>query len=218
MLSVLRFRVTQNFVNIIFLAYGGAILLIGLAGLLAIFGGHGTTVDYAPHNWLPTAATATFYSAVILALLGIEVPLNMGVEVAHPRAITRYLFWGAAVVIVGYLLGTFGILNAVPLADQGNPSAVAEAVQRGFGGAGNFLGILVNIIFIGFFTILAFILMPLCGHRHHSHRLRGLRHLYRTVDRFAHQPAMGGVDRKYCGDLPGGWHCGLLYWAGHHQS
>src|SRR6516225_3873814 len=39
-LSVLRFRVTQNFVNIVFLAYGGAIVLIGLAGLLAIFGGH----------------------------------------------------------------------------------------------------------------------------------------------------------------------------------
>ena len=150
-LSVLRFRVTQNFVNIVFLAYGGAILLIGLAGLLSIFGGHGTPVNYAPHSWLPTAATATFYGAVILALLGIEVPLNMGVEIAHTRAITRYLFWGSAVVIVGYLLGTFGILNAVPLADQGNPSAVAEAVQKGFGGAGTFLGILVNIIFIGFF-------------------------------------------------------------------
>src|SRR6266487_6529185 len=34
LLSVLRFRVTQNFVNIVFVAYGGAILLIGLAGVL----------------------------------------------------------------------------------------------------------------------------------------------------------------------------------------
>ena len=34
-LSVLRFRVTQNFVNIVFLAYGGAILLIG-AGRAAL--------------------------------------------------------------------------------------------------------------------------------------------------------------------------------------
>src|SRR2546421_10780144 len=33
-LSVLRFRVTQNFVNVVFIAYGGAILLIGLAGVL----------------------------------------------------------------------------------------------------------------------------------------------------------------------------------------
>src|SRR6266702_911927 len=33
-MSIIRFRVTQNFVNIIFVAYGGAILLIGLAGVL----------------------------------------------------------------------------------------------------------------------------------------------------------------------------------------
>ncbi len=150
-LSILRFRVTQNFVNIVFIAYGGAILLIGLAGLLSVIGGHAAPVDYAPHNWLPTFTTATFYSAVILALLGIEVPLNMGVEVSNTRAITRYLFWGSAVVIVAYLLGTFGVMTAVPIADQGNPSAIAEAVQKGFGGAGTFLGVLVNFIFIGFF-------------------------------------------------------------------
>ena len=40
---------------------------------------------------------------------------------------------------------------AVPVGDQANPSAVAEAVQKGFGAAGPFLGIVVNIIFIGFF-------------------------------------------------------------------
>src|SRR5213593_1881256 len=75
LLSILRFRVTQNFVNIVFLAYGGAILLIGLAGLLSL--GHPAPVDYSPHAWFPTWATATFYGTVILALLGIEVPLNM---------------------------------------------------------------------------------------------------------------------------------------------
>src|SRR5260370_20566502 len=34
---------------------------------------------------------------------------------------------------------------------QGNPAAVAAAVQIGFGGAGNVLGAIVDIIFIGFF-------------------------------------------------------------------
>jgi amino acid transporter len=150
-LSVLRFRVTQNFVNIVFVAYGGAILLIGIAGLLALTGGHAAHVSYAAKNWAPNFSTATFYSAVILALLGIEVPLNMGVEITNVRAITRYLLWGSVVVMVAYLIGTFGVMTAVPVADQGNPSAVAEAVQKGFGGAGSILGILVNLIFIGFF-------------------------------------------------------------------
>jgi len=104
LLSVLRFRVTQNFVNVVFVAYGGAILLIGLAGLLSL--GHPAAVDYSPHAWSPTWATATFYGTVILALLGIEVPLNMGIEITHPRSITRYLLWGSLVVIAAYLIGT----------------------------------------------------------------------------------------------------------------
>src|SRR5579884_3482657 len=123
LLSILRFRVTQNFVNIVFLAYGGAILLVGLAGLIALLSGNAAKVDYAPHNWLPTLGTATFYSTVILALLGIEVPLNMGVEVREVRAITRYLLWGSVVVMAAYLLGTFGVMVAVPVADQGSQAA-----------------------------------------------------------------------------------------------
>jgi amino acid transporter len=151
-LSVLRFRVTQNFVNTIFVAYGGAILLIGIAGLISIFGGHAAAVDYSAPKWAPTGGNVTFYATVILALLGIEVPLNMGVEVKEVRAITRYLLWGSVVVMVAYLLGTFGVMAAVPVSDQGSPAAVAEAVSRGFGGGfGSALGILVNVIFIGFF-------------------------------------------------------------------
>ncbi len=150
-ISILRFRVTQNFVNVVFIAYGGAILLIGIAGLLAIFGGHAAKVDYSPHNWSPSIVTYTFYGTVILGLLGVEVPLNMGVEITNTRSITRYLLWGAAVVIVAYLIGTFGIMVAVPVKDQGSPSAISEAVRLGFGAAGPFLGIVVNFIFIGFF-------------------------------------------------------------------
>jgi glutamate:GABA antiporter len=90
-LSILRFRVTQNFVNIVFVAYGGAIALIGIAGLLSFFGGHAALVNYSASHWLPTGGTITFYGTVILALLGIEVPLNMGVEINKVRSITRYL-------------------------------------------------------------------------------------------------------------------------------
>src|SRR5947199_4344018 len=152
-LSILRFRVTQNFVNIIFLAYGGAILLIGLAGLLWLLGGHhaNTDLSFRTGSWGLNRGNFTFYGLVILALLGVEVPLNMGVEINDARAITRYLFWGSAVVIVAYLIGTFGVMMAVPASQQGNPSAIATAVQNGFGAAGPILGTLVDLIFIGFF-------------------------------------------------------------------
>src|SRR5690242_15189548 len=90
-LSVLRFRVTQNFVNIVFLAYGGAILLIGLSGVLWLLGGHAPQADFSAKSWSLNPGNFTFYGLVILALLGVEVPLNMGVEINDARAITRYL-------------------------------------------------------------------------------------------------------------------------------
>lgn len=152
LLSILRFRATQNIINGVFIAYGGAILLVGIAGLISVLSGNAAPVDYSAHNWLPAPATYTFYGTVILALLGIEVPLNMGVEVNNTRAITRYLLWGSAVVMVAYLIGTFGVMTAVkPISAQGSPAAIAQAVTAGFGGVGTFLGILVTIIFIGFF-------------------------------------------------------------------
>ncbi|WP_322480425.1 APC family permease [Thermogemmatispora sp.] len=153
MLSVLRFRVTQNLVNIIFVAYGGAILLVGLAGLTWLLSGHPAQADFSPARWQLNSTNYTFYGLVILALLGIEVPLNMGVEIQNTRAITRYLLWGSVVVMVAYLLGTFGVMMAVPpsIQNQGNPSVVAAVVKYGFGPAGNVLATIVNLIFIGFF-------------------------------------------------------------------
>src|SRR5436305_1119741 len=150
-LSVLRFRVTQNFVNIVFVAYGGAILLIGLAGILWLIGGHAPQADFSAKSWALHSGNWTFYGLVILALLGIEVPLNMGVEISNPRAITRYLLWGSVVVITAYLIGTFGVMMAASPTSQGSPAAVAQAVQNGFGGAGTVIGAIVNFIFIGFF-------------------------------------------------------------------
>jgi amino acid transporter len=151
LLSVLRFRVTQNFVNIVFVAYGGAILLIGLAGVLWLLGGHAPQADFSAKSWSLTSSNYTFYGLVILALLGIEVPLNMGVEINDARSITRYLLWGSVVVMVAYLIGTFGVMMAASPASQGSPAAIAEAVQKGFGGVGNIVGAVVNLIFIGFF-------------------------------------------------------------------
>jgi amino acid transporter len=150
-MSVLRFRVTQNFVNLVFVAYGGAIVLIGLAAILWLVTGHTSNTDFTAHSWLPSGSTASLYGLIILALLGIEVPLNMGVEINNSRSITRYLLWGSVVVMAAYLIGTFGVQIAVPVKDQPNPSAIAEAVQLGFGGAGKVLGVIVNLVFIGFF-------------------------------------------------------------------
>jgi amino acid transporter len=154
-LSAIRFRAAQNLVNIMFVVYGAAILLIGLAGLLWLVTGQPahTNLAFNGGGWNITfggTGNFTIFGFVILALLGIEVPLNMGVEVTSDRAVTRYLIWGPIVVIVAYLLTTFAIMVAVPAAGQPNLWAMVDAVHNGFGGAGQVLAVIVDVIMVGF--------------------------------------------------------------------
>src|SRR5207302_8402892 len=78
----------------------------------------------------------TRFGLVILALLGIEVPLNMGVEIVHMRAIKKYLFWGSIVVMIGYVWATFGTMMNLPASQStGGLSDIFVAVQHAFWGS-----------------------------------------------------------------------------------
>jgi amino acid transporter len=149
-LSLLRFRVTQNYANLAVVVYGAAIFTIGLAGVLWLVGGNGSANSFS-EGWGLNTGNWTFYGLVILALLGIEVPLNMGVEIVDLRAIKRYLLWGSAVVMVAYLWATFGNMVTVPLADNNSTTGVIQAVKNGFWGA-NWFGNIVAIVLMWFFV------------------------------------------------------------------
>src|SRR5260221_3579013 len=58
-LSVVRFRAAQNLVNIVFIAYGAAIVLIGLAGLLWLVAGYRLPTDPALHAGGPGLAVCS---------------------------------------------------------------------------------------------------------------------------------------------------------------
>jgi glutamate:GABA antiporter len=159
-LAVLRFRVTQNIVNVVFVLYGLGIGLMLLAGIVHLAGGHAAVTDPTDFGaWKPSADTGvnfsnwTFFGLVILALLGVEVPLNMGVEIRDVRAITRYLFWGSLAVMAAYLVATWAVMVTVPAADgqSAQITAVAEVVRIGLGG---FWGDLVALILAGFFLFI----------------------------------------------------------------
>ena len=150
LLSILRFRVTQNLVNGVFVIYGAAILTVGLAGLAWLLGGHPAANDFSRNAWGLNSGNATFYGLVILALLGIEVPLNMGVEVKDRKAITSYLLWGSIVVMVAYLVLTFGAMvvqkNSGPTFNS--TTAILSAVQTSLGAG---VAAVVTLIMIAFF-------------------------------------------------------------------
>jgi glutamate:GABA antiporter len=89
----------------------------------------------------------------VLALLGVEVPLNMGVEIKDERSITRYLVWGSLAVIVAYLLATWAVMVTVPAADGESAQVTALATAVGAALTG-WLGKLVAILLAAFFLFI----------------------------------------------------------------
>jgi glutamate:GABA antiporter len=153
-MSMLRLRMTQSYANIAVTFYGAAIFVIGLAGILWLIGdGHSATGGWGTaSNWSIHSNQWTWFGFVILALLGIEVPLNMGVEIVHLRAIKKYLFYGSIVVMVAYLWATLGTMLNLPAAKSvGNTTDVLAAVQHGFWGSHTF-AIVVALVLIWFFV------------------------------------------------------------------
>jgi amino acid transporter len=149
-MSLLRLRITQTYANIAVIVYGAAIFMIGLAGVLWLVGGNDSANSFSGvSNWVPDGSNWTFFGLVILALLGIEVPLNMGVEIVNLRSIQKYLFWGSLLVMVAYLWATFGNMVTVKLADNNSTTGVLTAVENGFGHT-HWLAVIVGLVLMWF--------------------------------------------------------------------
>ncbi|MGH3844402.1 MAG: hypothetical protein ACRDS0_23585 [Pseudonocardiaceae bacterium] len=142
LVAQLRLRIVQNVVNAVCVLYGLVILLVVLAGIAYLATGHAAATDPTQFGtWSPAHhsginfANWTFFGVVVLALLGVEVPLNMGVEVRDPKAITRYLLWGSAAVVLAYLATTWAVMVTVPSAANQSVqiTAVADVVGRSLG-------------------------------------------------------------------------------------
>src|SRR5262245_51540605 len=127
-----RFRLTQNVVNVVCILYAVAIGLVVIAGIVQLAGGvapETNPTDWAA--WSPSANTGinlanwSFFGVVVLALLGVEVPLNMGVEIKEERSITRYLVWGSLAVMLAYVLATWAVMVTVPAADSQSAQVTA---------------------------------------------------------------------------------------------
>src|SRR5436190_1559157 len=153
-MSMLRLRMTQTYANWAVVFYGAAIFVIGLAGILWVIGnGHSATGGWGTaSNWGIHSGQWTWFGFVILALLGIEVPLNMGVEIVHMKAIKRYLFWGSIVVMFAYLWTTLGTMLSLPASKSvGATTDILQAVQVGFWGSHPF-AIIIGLVLIWFFV------------------------------------------------------------------
>src|SRR5437764_886107 len=154
LMSSLRRPMRKSCANVAVLFYGAGIFVIGLAGVLWLIGaGHSATGGWGTaSNWSIHSGQWTWFGFVILALLGIEVPLNMGVEIVNIRSIKKYLFWGSIVVMFAYLWTTLGTMLALPAAKSvGATTDILAAVQRGFWGSHGF-AVVIALVLIWFFV------------------------------------------------------------------
>ena len=114
-LACLPLRRLKSILGILAISYVSTYFVVGLAGILWLVQGHGSAVNFRKlvHGNQIGGYTAV-YGLVVLALLGVDVPLFMGGEIQGGRVGARrassFVWWGVAITIMAYILGTFGIM------------------------------------------------------------------------------------------------------------
>lgn len=143
----------QTILNSVFLAYLLMFLLLGFAGLLYLTGGHHIQGNLSSQSWQLQTGNFPVFATVILSLLGMAVPLNLGAEVLRRREVNRYLVWGTLLTIVVYLFATLAVIAILPPADLTNPAFLMEVFRSAFGSpVGNVLGGLNYVILVAYFV------------------------------------------------------------------
>ena len=152
-----RFATTLNLVKVVLGIAFLAVFITGLAGVVWLLKGHPAATSFKTPTdwglaWNPNGYyTLALFAFIVQAFLGIEVPLNMGGEMTGRKPVTRHLFWGTILVLVGYFVTSFGLLIVVGATPStiANPYAMVLAVKTALGPiAGNITAILIMCNFI----------------------------------------------------------------------
>src|SRR5215469_6888814 len=151
-LATWSLRLVMRIARIVILLHLLGIAVVGLGGFIWLLSGH------PPQPALTTSQhgfgmqSIVLYSVIVLALLGVEVPLNMTAETTQPHAARLFLRWGPPLVLLAYLLGTFGVNAVVPGQAEGVPYSTLTVVQIVFGIPA---AVLVGCSFVCFFVMSA---------------------------------------------------------------
>lgn len=141
--------------------YLGLLLCMGVvAGGWLVFAHHASQTDFSQGTFDLNGSNITFYSTVILACLGIQLPLNMAGEVREPGAVSRYLPRTMLVVVCGYLVVWFAMAVILPQdptnpLSAGNPGNIGQifAVALGQSVPGQVISALASLILCAFYIV-----------------------------------------------------------------
>jgi glutamate:GABA antiporter len=143
-IAVQRLRAVQTAVNVAIAVYLLVVVVVLAAGVHHLLTGSAAAVDpTAAGAYSPASAhglnTAnwTFFGLAVLALLGVEVPLNHGAEIRPGVRRGAFLRWGCPAIMLSYLAVTWGIMVTVPQAEATSSAItpIPQAVALSFGPA-----------------------------------------------------------------------------------
>jgi glutamate:GABA antiporter len=125
-LAVLRLRISQTVVNIMFF---GAILTAIAALVAGLLHSPAATPINSDIFSFDLGKYGFLYSAAVLWLLGVEIPFNMSAEFSdHKRTGKTMLIWGTLALFLGYIMGIVGILLTTSVAQIDQTTGIAKAV------------------------------------------------------------------------------------------
>ncbi len=146
-LSLQRVMKTARWIMV---GYGVATLSVGVAGVVWLLSGHTPQTSFALSQMGSGAQHISLYGVIVLALLGVEVPLNMAAETKKSNAASLFLRWGPIIILVAYLIDTFGVMAVVSTTNMNPAYSTLAAVGIVFGIPAS---IVLGCLFIGFFFI-----------------------------------------------------------------
>jgi glutamate:GABA antiporter len=124
-------------------------VFIGIGALIHA-GQHGVANDLSLKSIMPTwGAGLAFLPVIVFNFMGFELMSGAGDEMENPkRDIPRAIIFAGVLIAVFYMLGTIGMLMAIPIEDLGLVSGIIDTLRilLGESGVG---GMLVTILGIG---------------------------------------------------------------------
>jgi len=153
-LALLPLKQIMRGTKVTILLYGLSIFVLGLAGVFWLLSGHTPQPALTSSHLGFGGQNIVLYGVIVLALLGVEVPLNMAAETKQSNAARLFLRWGPLLVLAAYLLGTFGVMAVVPSSSASSTYSTLTAIRIVFGVPAS---IVIGLIFIGFFVVVTVI-------------------------------------------------------------
>jgi glutamate:GABA antiporter len=155
-LALAKLAANQRIMNVTFIVYGVLTLTIFICAVIyAARNGSATPFD-AHAAVVPDFAAAGFlYGTVLLYLVGVETPFNMGAEfLSVKRSATKMIGYGSAALVAIYLLTTIGTMLVLP-GDQIDPvtGVIGNLETSGFPGLMEVAAVaLAVIVFVALVT------------------------------------------------------------------